>query len=238
MKFDRSLLTFNPKNHGHYYDGRRLTSVTTVLGIVSKGDAIPQWAVNQAIEYIRENLKGELTSEDVDLILHGAKLRWRSVRQEAADIGTQAHNWIERYLKGENPEWPEHPNVRNSCEAAVKWIEQHHWITRAIEQQLYLPDLGVAGICDWWAEIDGELCVPDWKTSKALYGTYRYQTAAYAKAIEEEYGIKSRTRWLLRIDKETGEFEDLRIPKSEFAADYRAFKAAVQLYKREQEVSK
>lgn len=212
--------------------------VTTVLNVVSKGDGLLQWAANQAILYAQQHLHGELTTEEVEMILRGAKFHWRTVKQEAADIGTQAHNWIESYLKGENPAWPEHPQVRNSCEAAVKWIEQHKWKTLAIESQQYLPMLGVAGICDWWAEIDGEMCVPDWKTSKSLYSTYRYQTAAYAKAIEDETGVKSRTRWLLRIDKETGEFEDVRIPASDMAADFNAFKAAVRLYKREQELKK
>lgn len=205
---------------------------------MSKGDGLLQWAVNQAINYVQANLQGELTDEDVARILLGAKYNWRSAKQEAADIGTAAHEWIERYLKGYNPPWPEHPQVRNSCEAAVKWIGQHKWKTLAIESQQYLPDLKVAGICDWHAEIDGEICVPDWKTSKSLYSTYRYQTAAYAKAIEEETGVRSRVRWLLRIDKETGEFEDVRLPVEDFDADYEAFEHAVKLYRREQELKR
>lgn len=185
-----------------------------------------------------DNLKGELTQEDVTTILLGAKRQWKVKKEEAASIGTQAHAWIEEYLKGNNPEWPEHPNVRNSCEAAVKWITTHNWKTKAIEKQVYLPELGVAGICDWWAEIDGVLCVPDWKTSKSLHTSYHYQTAAYATAIEREMGEETRTRWLLRIDKETGEFEDRKLGPESLEADYATFINAVQIYRREQELTK
>ena len=243
-KFDRSLLTFNPKNHGHYYEGKRLLGVTTALGIISKGDALVQWSANQAIEYCRSKLVGEITQEYLDQVFQEAKKHWRTVKQEAADIGTYAHNWIEQFLKGFNPSEFEHEDteiqrkVRNSCGAAVKWIETHHWKTISIERQIFIPKLGVGGICDWHAYIDGVPAVPDWKTSKSIYSSYRYQTAAYAHGIEEEVGEKVRERWVLRIDKETGEFEDLRLPRAEFAADYKAFKNAVQLYRREQELRK
>ena len=239
MEFDRSLLTFNPKNHGHYYNGQRLLGVTTALGIISKGDALVQWSANQAVEYLRLNLVGEITAEELDKQFSNAKRHWRDVKQEAADIGTLAHNWIERHLRGEAPNLlPENEYAKRSCEAAVKWIELHRWRTVSIEQQVYLPKLGVAGICDWYAEIDGELAVPDWKTSKDVYSIYRYQTAAYLKAIEEETGERVKNRWILRIDKLTGEFHDVLLPRKDLAADFRAFKNAVALYKRERELQK
>lgn len=238
MPFDRSLLTFEPGRHRHLYDGKPLIGVTTALGIISKGDGLIQWGVNQAIDQISTQLQGDLSVEQVQSILWSAKSAWRTKRDEAADIGSQAHNWIELYLRGNNPEWPEHPQVRNSCEAAVKWIDKHKWQTVEIEKQVYHPRYGYAGILDWWALIDGVPAVPDWKTSKGIYSSYRYQTAAYVKAIEEETGERIKERWILRIDKNTGEFEDLRIPNKELAPDFRAFKNALELYKREQELKK
>lgn len=101
---------------------------------------------------------------------------------------------------------------------------------------MFLPELGVAGICDWFALIDGKVSLPDWKTSKAIYSSYRYQTAAYARAIEEEVGIVVEDRWILRIDKQTGEFEDVRLPREEMQEDFDTFTAAVKLYRREQQL--
>lgn len=211
--------------------------------MISKGDAITQWAVNQATEYAANEIHNiqELTGvpatlEEVELILSGAKRAWRNARQKAADIGTLAHNWIEQHLKGGEEPFPDSPEATRSCEAALKWLELHKWETREIEKQIFLPELHVAGIMDWWVYLDGVPAVPDWKTSNGIYNSYRYQTAAYAKAIELETGERVRERWILRIDKNTGEFEDVRLPASTLPADFAAFKAAATLYKREQDI--
>lgn len=250
MNFDRSLLEFKPRNHGHYYQGKRLLGVTTALSSISKGDAIVQWAANQACDYARQELHSRvyndendclqisLCPEEIETILLGAKHAWRDTKDKAATIGTLAHNWIESYLKGETPDWPDDPNARNSCEAALKWIESVHWETIKIEHQVYIPELGVAGICDWYAKINGVLSVPDWKTSKSLHSVYAYQTAAYLKALEAEFGEKIPHRWLIRIDKETGEVEPRFLPEETIERDYNAFVNAVGLYRSEAAIKK
>ena len=176
--------------------------------------------------------------QDLDLIFQGAKYAWKAKRDEAASIGTQAHNWIEAYLKGDDPAWPEDHHVKNSCEAAVEWIKSVKWESVKIEHQIYIPELGVGGICDWYARINGELAVPDWKSSKSLHSSYAYQTAAYLKALEGEFGEKIPHRWLIRIDKETGIVEPRFLPQEEIEADYDAFKSAVTIYRRESELKK
>jgi hypothetical protein len=248
LNFDRSLLTFNPNNHGHYYDGKRLLGVTTALSSISKGDAITQWACNCAVEYARTNLPGPEDypllvtpaqyKEDLEMILNGARFAWKAKRDEAASIGTRAHEWIERYLKGEDPPWPDDPYVRRSCEAAVEWIKSVKWKTIFIERQIYIPELEVAGICDWCAEIDGVLAVPDWKTSKSLHPSYAYQTAAYLRALEKELDLVIPNRWLIRIDKETGSVEPRFLPQESITSDYATFEAAVTIYRREAELKK
>jgi hypothetical protein len=250
LQLDRSLLTFNPKTHRHYYAGKSLIGVTTALSSVSKGDGLIQWAVNQACDYARANLLvpdllGDVAGyenakylregdeEDLNIILSGAKYAWKAARSQAASIGTQAHNWIEAYLKGEDPPWPEIEEVKRACEAALEWIKSVKWETIKIEHQICIPELGVGGICDWYARINGVLAVPDWKTSNSLYGTYAYQTAAYLKALEAEFGSKIPHRWLIRIDKNTGSVEPRLLPEDTIEDDYAAFVAAVTLYRRE-----
>jgi len=236
LQFDRSLLTFDAARHRHLYDGKQLIGVTTALGMISKGDAITQWAVNQALDYLSAELQGNLSIEDVQALLLEAKYAWRNKRDEAAAIGTQAHGWIECYLRGDSPPWPEQEPIRRSCEAAVRWLEQHHWETVEIEKQIYHPDLGYAGILDWYALVDGVPSVPDWKTSKYIYSSYRYQTAAYVKALELETGCRIEDRWILRIDKNTGEFEDVKLTRKSLASDFKAFKGALALYQRDKQL--
>lgn len=246
MPFDRSLLTFDPSIHAHRYDGKRLLGVTTALSIISKGDAITQWAVNQALDYARANWpdSGEAKSypdefeQAKEIVLKGAKYAWKASRDAAADIGSKAHAWIEAYLKGEDPVWPSDPNVANSVEAALKWIREVEWETLKIEHQIYIPELGVAGICDWYARINGVLAVPDWKTSNHLYPSYAFQTAAYLKALEAEFGDEIPHRWLIRIDKNTGELEPRFLPEETLEDDYASFVSAVKLYRRESELRK
>lgn len=240
LPYDRSLLTFDPP-HIHRYDGKRLLGVTTALSAISKGDGLVQWACNCAVDYARANLNqnsGFGDDDDLELILQGAKYAWKNVRDEAASIGTRAHDWIERYLKGEEPQWPTDPPVQKACEAALEWINSVKWKTVCIERQIYIPELGVAGICDWLAFINGELAVPDWKTSKSLHSTYAYQTAAYLRALEAEFEERIPHRWLVRIDKETGLVEPRFLPEETIASDYKTFESAVTIYRREAEIKK
>lgn len=248
MKFDRSLLEFRPP-HSHYYDGKRLLGVTTALSSISKGDGLTQWAVNQALDYVRgqfcppevqppDEYFDPVSREGLETVLLGAKQAWRYARERAASIGTQTHNWIEAYLKGEDPSWPADPAVQNSCSAALDWIKAHKWETIKVEHQIYIPELGVGGICDWYARIDGVLAVPDWKTSKSLHSEYAYQTAAYLRALEGEFDEEIPHRWLIRIDKDTGSVEPLLLPQENISKDYAAFESAVTIYRREAELKK
>lgn len=249
VKYDESLLLFNPRNHSYTYDGKRLLGVTTALSAISKGDAIVQWAANCAVDYARANLPvwpddyppcctKEQAEQDLELIWLGAKAAWKAKRDEAALIGTTAHDWVERYLKGEDPDWPTDPHARRSAEAALEWIRSVQWETVAVEQRLYIPELAVAGTCDWFARINGRLAIVDWKTSKSLHSTYAYQLAAYLVASEGRFEEKLTDRWLVRIDKETGIVEPRFLPEETIEKDYRAFESAVHIYRREAEVKK
>lgn len=220
----------------YFYDGEHVPGVTTILGVISKGDAITQWAVNQTLEYLTPRLQGELSTDEVNALLYDSRYAWKIKKQEAADIGTIAHNWIEDHLKGVEQPLPEHPNARKSVEAALKWLEENRWESLDIEGIVFSPTHFYAGKMDWKARVNGVLAVPDWKTSKYIYSSYRYQTAAYVKAIEEATGEYIPDRWLLRIDKETGEFEDLHLERDTLEEDFATFLGALQIYRREAEL--
>ena len=58
--------------------------------------------------------------------------------------------------------------------------------------------------------------------------------AAYAKAAEDMYEDKVDATYILRCDKATGRFEAVR--STEIAKNFRAFLAALTLYKRLKEI--
>lgn len=237
--FDPSLLVFKEKAHKYYYDGEHVPGVTTILNIVGKGDGLLYWAAQCAVEYLQQRLEGDLTTEDVAKFCKEAKLQWRAVKEEAGSIGGIAHDWIEQHLKGNTLPFPEHPKANNSCHVALEWMDSVHWETIEVEKVVYHPVHRYAGKLDWKAKINGVLAIPDWKTSKGIYSTYRYQTAAYLTADEAETGDHIPDRWICRIDKE-GDFDPandvLYMPRETLEADFNAFLAALTLYRREAEI--
>lgn len=223
--------------HQYLVNGERVPSVTTILKVISKGDGLTQWAVNQSLEYLQDRFQGELTTEEVSQALLDSKYAHRYKKEEAAGIGTIAHNWLEQYLKGNPPELlPDNEAAANSVRAALDWFKQHDYQTISSERRLYSRRHNYAGTCDWLAYVDGHLSIPDFKTSKGIWDEYRFQTAAYQNALEEETGDRIEERWILRFDKETGTFEDLKMPRSEYRKDLKAFLGALAIFKRQKEL--
>lgn len=239
MSYDPALLVFKEKAHKYYYDGAHVPGVTTVLGNISKGDGILQWGVNLTADYIKELMVGDLTTEDVVRICNEAKKAHRLFKEEAGDIGKIAHNWIEQHLRGGTEPLPEHPKSRNACEAAVRWLADVEWETIAEEKPIYHAEYRYAGTLDWKARINGVLAIADWKTSKSMYSSFRYQTAAYLRAEEDQTGEFIPDRWICRIDK-NGEFDPeedvLHMTRESLEADFNVFLAALTIHRREAEL--
>ncbi len=234
--YDPELLVFKEKQHKYYYDGIHVPGVTTVLNMISKGDALTRWASNCAVDYLTPRLQGEVSSDDLGLLLNEARHAFEYVKNEAGHIGTLAHNWIEQHLRGGNEPLPEHEKARNSCEAALKWIKDNEWETIDVEARIFSPTYLYAGTRDWYVRIRGRLAIADWKTSKSVYSSYRYQTAAYLRAEEECSGIEIPDRYIFRIDKESGELEEHYFEPESIEPDFQAFLAALTLHRREAEL--
>lgn len=240
MEFDPALLVFREKAHKYYYDGEHVPGVTTILNVVGKGDGLLQWAATCAVEYLQQRLVGDLTTEDVTRFCKEAKSQWRAVKEEAGSIGGIAHDWIEAHLKGDvGRPLPDHPKAANSVRNALEWLRDVEWETLEVEKVVFHPGFRYAGKLDWKARINGVLAIPDWKTSKGIWSTYRYQTAAYLVADELQTGDVIPDRWICRIDKE-GEFDPmfdvLHMPRETLEADFNAFIAALTIYRRESEI--
>src|SRR5258708_6237488 len=103
---------FDEANHIYALDGKPLTGVTTILQVISK-PALIQWAANMACDHLENQFKNIVfPSKDGDGIEHmdisyqglfdlvkEARIAHRKKKEGAADVGTKAHDWIERYVK-------------------------------------------------------------------------------------------------------------------------------------------
>jgi len=163
------------KRNGEYYP-----SVTYVLGYYPKGKFFEDWLkkVGYSADYI--------------------------VRK-AANEGTQVHEMIEGYLKGEEmnflssiEETPMYdPLVWQMFLRFVDWWESYQPLLLETEVHLFSDKLKVAGTCDLVCIIEGELWVVDFKTSNNLQTTHELQTAVYTECYKECFGKKADKQGIL-----------------------------------------
>ncbi len=188
-------------------DGTEFPSVTTILEILDKSDALIPWAVRCAVEYVRENMSDE---SDLESVLQKAVFEWRSVKDKAADIGTQIHDAIEQWIKyGTKLTSHPSPNVMQGFAAFLQWEKEHSVKWLHSESKIVNHDRGYAGTLDAICEYEGRKMVIDFKSSKGFYDTFGMQIAAY-KFAAEAMGHPTDGCGILRLDKTTGlpEFKD------------------------------
>lgn len=202
-------LLFNETEHLYSVDGVIVPSVTRILGVIDKPALIP-WAVNETVDNLRKTLKpGTLyTQEQLDFILRDSKdARFRQSKK-ALNIGSEAHDWLERYIKAQilstpAPDLPEYPPVLAAVMSYIDWEKRYtdikyHYSERKLFSKRYM----YSGTVDIVIEINGNIVAADFKTSKGIYPEYLVQSAAYAKALEEELGIDITKVAVIRIPKD------------------------------------
>jgi genome maintenance exonuclease 1 len=189
-------------------DGTRVPSVTTILGVLNK-PALLQWAWQCGVD----------------------GLDYKAVRDDAANVGTLAHYLILCHLKGETPDTSEYSpqDIERAENCLIKywdWEKEHDIKPILVEEPLVSYEFG--GTIDCLAEINGELVLIDFKTSKALYQEMFYQLAAYRQLLREA-GYNVINARILRIGREdTGDFEE-RIA-SDLDTAWQVFEHCLQIY--------
>ncbi len=203
-------IKFFPESHIYMVNGKRKSGVTTYIGILDKSRALISWATGLAEDALCEAVKDgkPVTKELIEEAcgLHAVK------KKEAADIGTEIHDWAEQYIrhklkeKGvEMPEMPERREAQIGVAAFIDWEKEHKVKFVSSERIVYSKKHDYIGKMDIEAIIDGDLCLVDIKSSSGLYNSVNMQTAAYLKADEEESKREYAGRWALRLAKETEE---------------------------------
>jgi len=153
--------------------------------------------------------------------------------QRAMDIGTMVHKWVEHDFKDIQQDLPVNAEARNAVQAYLAWKSEHKVDVLATEFKIYNDYLSLkyAGTCDLDAKIDGQRCIVDVKTSKAIYEEYWLQVAAYQSARADELNISYKGRWILLFPK-VGGFQAEFKPNTTFQADWDGFYGALLLWNR------
>lgn len=198
-----------PFRHMYFVDGVRKTGVTTYLGIIDKSRSLIIWATELYRDFLIENLKKGITE---DHIYNGSTLH-EEIKQKAASIGDEVHDWIEQYTRGEKPDMPDKREAQIGVSAFLDWEKENKVKFISSERVVYSKKHDYVGRLDIEAKVNGKLCLVDIKTSNSLYNTQGLQVAAYVKADEEESGKEYKGRWLIRLAKETEEEYIVRMNK-------------------------
>lgn len=172
-------------------DGKRVPSVTTVLGKFKDPGALMWWAWNEGME-----------GRD-----------FRQTRDDAASAGSVAHEMVEAHLCNRAPdlngfsgEILEKGNY--AFQNFLRWAEGSKLEIVATETSLVSEDLRTGGTPDAIGLVNDELCVLDWKTSKNVYAEYLCQVAAYGYLWEENNpkDLITGGYHIIRFDRDEGDF--------------------------------
>ncbi len=207
-------LDFNEAKHMFTVNGKWVPSVTFGTGVIDKSRPLIYWAVGLTKDYLLANLKDLIADNKGDKIasLIDEAAKQHSIRkQQAADIGTQVHEWAEKFIKAKSkkdyPEIPKDPKVYNGVTAFLKWVDEYDVKFLSSEKFIYSKKHDYAGIMDAEAVIKGKTCVIDFKTSNGIYPEHFLQICGYLIAREEEMDKKYDGAVIIRFGKENGEFE-------------------------------
>lgn len=235
-------LIFDPVKHTYHANGKITYGVTSIKDVIAK-PALMYWAVNVTVEQMRRDFKPGVAYDElqVEQFLGDAKMAHRKRSQEAASIGTLAHEWISDYVyalanKKPEPDLPINDKARSAVNAFLEFTKKHNITVTSSERKIYSVTSDYAGTLDAEGIVDGVKCVIDFKTSSGIYPEYFIQTAAYVKAREEETGESYGGALIVRIDKETGEFEAKAVKRDDLERYYKAFEACLTIYRLQMEL--
>lgn len=220
-------LCFDEEAHAYTFNGEFVPGVTSVLKRVAKGEALDNWKIKVTRDYWLDAVKAGRT--DFEKIHKESWNAGKNISKAAQDIGKNVHAYAEAHIKGLPAPLLLTDEAKRGVEAFHKWLDAHKVVFKASERLVFSKEHYFAGTCDFVAEIDGELAVGDFKASNGIYNEYRFQTAAYQHALQEEKGITFPVRWIVRFDKNSGGFEAQ--PFREFDLDFQAFQAALTLHR-------
>lgn len=191
----------HPKDGYHLADGTKVPSVTTILGQFKDPGRLLQWAFKQG-----KNPKIKKLYE---------------ASQDAKDIGTIVHALVEDdvherpIVRPDNVSDENWAKVEQGFSAYLSWKRRSKLVIVETEVGMVSETVRYGGTLDAIGLIGDEKarCLPDWKTSNAIYADYLVQIAAYGHLYAENFPDKPLDGGydLCRFSKEFGDFHHLHL---------------------------
>lgn len=176
----RQLIPIETAGHRYALDGRPLVAVTTVISAVLRAPQLEEW-------FKRVGLAAD------------------GIRDEAAAFGRSVHAGLAAYVGGNTLVPLDLPDTwEATVEAGRRWLADNLDEVYAVEEPIASARYGYAGKPDLYGRRRGRKtpCIVDYKTTRDLYWSHRFQLAAYRKAASETYGDRPAERIVLLFSKD------------------------------------
>lgn len=227
--------------HLYYFNGAGpWPGVTTVTGVLDK-PALVRWfreQVARAAIASAERLVADRDAGNEDAAV-AYLLATRNEGTDGRERGSRIHGVLESVLRRESVDID--PADAAAVAGARAWLNEAKVRPLEVEAFLINETLGYGGTCDLIAEIDGEVWLLDWKTSKSVawasgkvYDEMRLQLAAYGNAEfiarpadPVRHPLPAITRYgIVHVTDGGTRLYDAQVGP----ADWSAFRAALHLY--------
>lgn len=188
--------------------GQEVPSVTTILKVINK-PALVQWANKMGLQGIKTN----------------------EVLKDTANVGTLAHEIIEKWIKKEKPDFSQYSKeqIIQACQCSKRFFEwikkQEKFVPIVSEIPLVSEEYNYGGCVDLIANLNGKRTVIDFKTSSGIWDEAKYQVSAYYNMANEN-GWNCTDTMIIRIGRDG--FETFKVEYKEQA--FEVFKSALNLY--------
>ena len=230
------------KKHVYLMDGKQMTGVTTILGVIAK-PALIQWAADMACQLIGTAEKDRLGNYVVtNELLKSARTAHTKKKEAAGDKGTDLHSQVEGYIKNIIERYDGVATGSASFDQPMsiglaqfaKWACDNNIKFLASEKQVYSKDWFVAGTFDFSFEKDGKRFVGDLKTMGKIWDRVpHFQAAAYRKMSVEMGGPDYVGTCIVNISKPTEKYPS-ELTESwsyDWEGDTKAFESCLYIYR-------
>lgn len=192
-------IAYDGRKHQYKLDGIICAGVSTISEF-RPAPFLKFWAAKMVVEHLadkQEIIKNLTPQEYQELLLEAKKTHTRK-SDTALEIGTAAHDWVDKHIHGED--LPISKEIEN-CVLAFKEFEAKHKVDWICNEKIVVNRQHlVAGRLDGLAFVDDELSLVDLKTSSRVSESYYLQTAGYAMCLQD-MGIPVERRIILRLPK-------------------------------------
>jgi hypothetical protein len=179
------------RKYGQALDGSKIVSVTEVIGALGK-PGLMWWAAEEAARACAAYLREGAAEHDA---IERARKAFLRTRDAAAEAGTLAHEMIEAYLEGQDPEdvidafadVDVVDRARRAFSRFASWWPTSGYTVHLSEEQIVDRATGYGGTLDLVLRAaDGSLVIGDVKTGRGVYDEVTIQLAAYAALLRSE----------------------------------------------------